>query len=342
MAVTLKELAARLEMHPSTVSRALREHSTISAATREHVRALAAELGYEPNPVARGLVAGHTGMIGFIVTEVPGSFVPSMIEAANRVAAEAGLGTVLSVVANDQAALDAELDRLRRKRVDGLLIHRWVPRLTPGVKRLIDDGVPYVFAGCKPWEGNPGPYVAWDDSGGTRVATEHFASLGYEQIAYFGIEHPRARGYREAMASLGLEPRCVICRGGLWQQGWRAAERVLEIDPLPRAVVCFSDSIAYGLLARLAEEGLDVPGDVAVIGQDDLWVSSLPQVRLSSIHYPRKEIGRGAAEVLLSIIDRRPAASQVIPGRLVIRRTCGGSPEEDDLGWWRKAGGEHF
>ena len=112
---------------------------------------------------------------------------------------------------------------------------------------------------------------------------------------------------------------------------------MLALEPLPRGVVCFSDWIAYGLVARLEAEGLGVPADVAVIGQDDLWVSSLPQVRLSSIHHPRRAVGQKATEMLLAILEGQAPESEIIPGALVVRRTCGGSPQTDDVGWWRKS-----
>ncbi len=338
MPVTLKVLAAKLGMHPSTVSRALNDHPGISDATRITVRKMAADMGYEPNPVARGLVAGKTGLIAFIVAEVPGSFVPEMIEAANRKATETGHGTILSVIgATEPERIDAELERLRRKHLDGFLIHRHTPRPSPGLDKLLKEGFPVVFAGCRPVDDAMGPYVAWDELGGARGATEHMADLGYESIAYFGIEHPRAEGYREAIKARGLEETCIVCRGGLWQQGYRGAERLMALKPMPRAVVCFSDWIAFGLLARLQKEGIDVPGDMAVIANDDLWVSGLPQIRLSSVHHPRKIIGEKACDMLIGLMAGRKPESELIPGEVIVRGTCGGPEPKDDLGWWADA-----
>jgi DNA-binding LacI/PurR family transcriptional regulator len=173
--------------------------------------------------------------------------------------------------------------------------------------------------------------VATDDVRGAELAVEHLVVLGHRRIAHItGDPTPptrdRREGYERGMRQAGLAPTVVSGTFGE-DGGYAAAERLLQDGPAPTAICAPNDLAAIGVLAAVDDAGLQVPADVSVVGYDDSALAGLRQVSLTTVHQPRRALGRRAVEVLYDHLDGRSADQRVLlPPRLVVRSTTAVAP----------------
>ncbi|MEN3011161.1 MAG: substrate-binding domain-containing protein [Candidatus Bipolaricaulaceae bacterium] len=198
----------------------------------------------------------------------------------------------------------------------------------PVIQALREDGIPVVAVGKQPGL----PYVDVNNYGGARMATEHLLSLGYRRIATITgpLSHlhvqDRLAGYRDALKAHGIpyEEELVV-EGGFTEVGAMAA--VAKLLPLrPEAIFVQSDTMAAGVMRALRSHGLRVPGDVAVVGFDDIPLASLLDPPLTTVRQPIRLLGFMAVELLVDLLDGhnpRPRENTVLPVELVVRSSCG-------------------
>src|SRR3954469_2341109 len=274
---TLRELAEYTGLSPAAVSYALRGQR-VSAETEERVRAAAEELGYEVDPIARALAGGATGVIGLLVGSLADFWTQELVRAVQRELYGAERSTLVAD-ADGEPARELELaQRLVDHRVDGLVVvpigpasGGWasVARQVPTV--TIGDALPGVA---------PAGEVVFDNERGVQESLQHLSALGHRQVTVlsWAVATSPDRGAERAVAgtaaALGLECRVVPCAYSL--NGSRPlALELLASDAPPSAILCMSDSIAYGVYAACTELGLSIPGDVAVAGFGDHPMSRL-------------------------------------------------------------------
>lgn len=307
--VTIADVAARAGVGAGTVSRVLNDSPRVSASTRARVVAAIEALDYRPNPLAQGLSRGRCQTLGVVV---PFFTHASAIERLRGVVAALDGSRYDLVLFNVETPVhrDEHFATLtRRDRADGLLIMSLPP--APGsVERLAGAGVPVVLLDAQ----GPGvPAVLTDDVEGGRLATRHLIELGHERIAFIGDEHDnplgfiagrrREQGYRDTMAQAGLPiPEGYVAHGPHVRSVARdLAERLLARPDRPTAVFASSDTQALGALEAARAAGFDVPGDVSVVGFDDVEVSSY--AGLTTVRQPLYESGRLGARILLDALE---------------------------------------
>ena len=329
---TIHDVAARCEVAASTVSRAFSHPERVNAATRERILAIAAEMGYRPHPLARALPSGQTRMLGLLVPDITNPFFLGLIRGAERAAAAAGYTIVLADSDECDETEMTALDRLTRA-VDGFVLAS--SRLSDARLREADSAVPLVVVNRRV---PVVPGVLIDSVPATKRAVEHLASLGHTRFAY--LAGPRA-SWSDSRRWRALQS--VARQRGL---------RMLRIGPLPptvdggvvatdavlaegvTAVVAFNDLLAIGVLRRLRELGVDVPGQVSVLGCDDIFGADFCDPPLTTLTAPIELAGRAAVELLLSRLDlgRRHGVSSgrhrdvVLPTTLTIRGSTGPAP----------------
>ncbi|ACQ78856.1 transcriptional regulator, LacI family [Beutenbergia cavernae DSM 12333] len=323
MAVTLADIAARADLSESTVSRALSAPDKVNPATRERVLAIAKELGYVPNRVARSLSSGRTDLIGLVVPDIANPFFPPIIKAVQARAAIKGW-TVLIADIDERAADELPLARTIRRRVDGLVIAS--PRT--GADRLgeLAQLAPVVFINRE----IPGSTSVIIDAGdGMGQAVEHLAALGHRTIAYLNgprrswSNEQRRHAVEQTAERLGL----TLVQHGPFepqvQSGVHAADLVLAGEAT--GVIAYDDLIALGVLARVAERGLRVGTDLSVIGVDDSPMSAMAYPTLTSVHVPGTEAGVTAVDTLLALIDEPDSGPGhvTLETQLVVRSSTG-------------------
>jgi LacI family transcriptional regulator, repressor for deo operon, udp, cdd, tsx, nupC, and nupG len=323
---TVTDVAAASGVAPSTVSRAFSRPGRVNARTREHVLAVAERLGYAPNPAAQALESGWTRTIALVVPDITNPYFSGVIKGAERAAAVAGLTLVLADTEENPSHEEELVQRLARA-VDGFVL---------GASRMSDDALRHA-AGISPvvLVNRAIPEVAAvvaDFDSGTRQIVDHLASLGHQQVVFAGGPAEswsgarRWRGLQRAARRRGMRtrrsgPYLPTLRGGA-----AAADAVLASGCT--AVVCHNDMLAIGLMRRLAERGVDVPGRVSVVGFDDIFGAEFCNPPLTTLAEPTAEGGQRAVEALVRQMPRRSTEepARVLPTQLVVRDSTGAVP----------------
>jgi DNA-binding LacI/PurR family transcriptional regulator len=320
--LTQKQLADYAGVSPATVCLALKDDPRVAVTTRERIRDLAGRLGYVPNHVGRALRGQRSLLVGYLVPSVTASFYNELIQGIGEVVEAEGYGLVVSVTGESPEREQDRISLLRQKRVDGLIVSHCHRASMPAFTRLVEGGTPVVFCDFECFE-DGFPQVRVDDRRATRLAAQHLLDLGHRRLAYcFWVNENSLNRYRacaEAMTERGLAGP-ALCAD--------AAElgNLLSADERPTAVVCYSDEHAVQVRHAAAERGLDVPDDLSVVGFDDMPYADWPELSLTTIAQPRKEIGRTAARVLLECVAGQPGRDAFLDPSLTVRGSTAPPP----------------
>jgi LacI family transcriptional regulator len=331
--VTIRDVAAQAGVSIGTASKALNGQGKLRAETRDRVAAAARELGFSPNVLARGLLAGRTYTVGLITTDSFGRFsIPVMLGAEDALGA--GQMSVFMCDTRDEPAREQQyLRMLLGRHVDGLIVtgRRIEPRPSVGARL----GMPVVYAMTQSLDSDE-PAILPDDYGGGRTAAGHLLAAGRSRLAHitgperFLCARKRASGFCDAIAESGAEFSAHDVLYGEWSEAWgrQAAGIVLRSSPDVQAIFCGSDQIARGVSDTLRVLGRGVPDDIALIGFDN-WepMACGADPPLTSIDMCLEDLGRVAAEHLLSAINGEPThGAYTVPCRLVVRGSTESGP----------------
>jgi DNA-binding LacI/PurR family transcriptional regulator len=322
---TIHQVAARAGVSVATVSRSLTAPETVREDTRGRVLAAAAELGYEPNRAARGLITGRTGNVGVIVPDLGNPYFHAVLKGAQERAREADYA-VFVADGQEDAAEEEALIRAMRKQVDGVVLCS--SRLAPAALAALEPTPTVVLLNRRV----PGrPSVVVDSAGGIRQALRHLAALGHRRCAFVAgprrswSNRERLRGLRGCARTLGLE---IVTLGPLAPQfasGADVAERLLGTGAT--AVLAYNDVVAVGILSRLAALGVRVPDELSVVGFDDIPLAAMVTPPLTTVSAPTELAGRAAVQALLDRLEdgagARQAEVQRLPTTLVVRGSTG-------------------
>jgi LacI family transcriptional regulator len=324
--VTLEQVARRAGVSPSTVSRILNGTAVVSDEKRAVVDRAVAELGFVPNPVARGLAGGRTLSVGVVTQAIDSPFYGVALRGIEEELDQAGYSP-LFVSGHWNAAEEARcIDVLRSRRVDGIIV--LTGRLSDTALRSCAKALPVVVTGRTLKA--PGLFsLNFDNAGGARLATEHLIELGHRGIAFITGDpaHPdaveRERGYREALEAAGVpvRPSLVVLGQFSEESGRLAMERLLDSRQRFTAVFAANDQMAFGAALALYRRGLRVPDDVSLVGFDDLAESMYAIPPLSTVHQPGYELGRLAASAMLQLLAGTKPSADVPAPRLVVRES---------------------
>jgi DNA-binding LacI/PurR family transcriptional regulator len=325
---TIRELADYTGLSPAAVSYALRG-THVSAETERRVREAAAELGYEADPIARALAGGATAVVGLLVGSLADFWNQELVRAVQRELYGAALSTLVAD-ADGEPARELELaQRLVDHRVDGLVVvpigpasGGWEAIARQVATVTIGDALPGVA---------PAGEVVFDNARAVQQTLQHFGDLGHRRVTVlsWAVETSPDRGAERAVAvsaaALGIDCRIVACAYSL--NGSRPlALELLSGDDRPTAVLCLSDSIAYGVYAACAELGLAIPGDVAVAGFGDHPMSRLLAPPLTSTAWDVEHVAELGTGFLIEAIEAEgPQATlrEVVAPVLVRRASTG-------------------
>jgi LacI family transcriptional regulator len=322
--VTLTEVAKRAGVHVSTVSRALSSDPRIGAETVDRIRLLADEMGYEPDPAAAALRTGRSGVLGVLVPRVSDYVLATIYEGIDSRATERGYNTFVSNTNDDPLRRKEKLHDLLLRRVEGVVL---------GDARLDGDelvgilskrGVPYVLVNRR-LRGHPS--VTTDDVLGGRLAASHLLERGHVNVgiiagpSYVSTCAERTHGFVSQFrsAGMGLDEGRVINSGTDAVGGYEAGSALLAGNPDLTAIFAINDFAAIGAMGAVREFG-KVPGrDVAVVGYNDVPLSSYLPVPLTSVSSPMFQMGQEAMTLLFDLMAGREAESILLTPHLVVR-----------------------
>ncbi|HXN02329.1 MAG TPA: LacI family DNA-binding transcriptional regulator [Candidatus Dormibacteraeota bacterium] len=321
MPVTLKELAARAQVHPSTISRVANHDPKLRIAppTRMRIEALLRETEYRPNGVARGLKLRQTLVLAVVIPDITNPFFAALFRGVEDAASPRGYNVLLCNTDGSPARQRSHLQSLHARRVDGVIMASSFLK-DPTVRWLRHQGIPYVLVNRFSDEGQD-PFVGSDDLVGGRLATEHLIELGHRRIGHLAGKLTvstgvmRRRGYLAALAERGLtaDPRLVVESGYTEDGGARAAERLLALPDRPTAIFAVTDMTAVGAFGVARRMGVRIPEDLAIVGYNDIPLATRMVPTLSTVHVPIHHFGAAAARLLLEQIETgEPSLRRVI------------------------------
>jgi LacI family transcriptional regulator len=329
---TIRDVAKKAEVAPTTVSRVINNSGYVSASTRARVEAAIQELGYVPNRVARSLRLKRTNTLALVVTDITNPFWTTVVRGVEDAANEAGFTVILCNTDESPAKQDAYLQVLLQKRVDGIVFTPVHSSADP-VDRVQRQGVPIVVLDrCVP--GAAVDVVRCDSEKGAYELVRHLLDLGHRRIALLtGPESvstavQRVNGYRRALREAGLGPEAEWVRYGRFTQesGAEGTRLLLAVDPRPTALLAANNFIAIGALSVLREAGVDVPRDLSLVCFDDLTCDPAGASFLTVINQPAYQMGQRATELLIDRLSSMPAngfQEIVLPTKLLVRRSSG-------------------
>ena len=330
--VTLKDVARLAGVHPGTASRALNAETRelVNEGTAERVLATAAELGYRPNPIARGLKTSRSYTVGVLIPDLMNPLFPPIVRGIQDRLEEAAYTPLIANTDNDPDRERADFEAMRARQVDGLITA--TARRDHGLPNGLENvAFPVVLVNRRLEDGTR-PSVVADDRAGIRLAVEHLVSLGHRRIAHLAgpqelsTGYLRREGFVDAMRSAGLEPDPELILVGsafVESEGERLCRELLDGKGDATAIVAGNDLMALGCYDAFVERGIDCPGEVSVVGFNDMPFAAWFDPPLTTVRLPHYEIGARAADLLLEQL-RDPAvepAQVVLPPELVIRRS---------------------
>ena len=331
--VTLAAVASRAGVHISTVSRALTPGTPgVAASTAMRIRAIAAEMGYQPDPAAAALRTRRSSVFGVLVPRLTDFVLARIYEGIDAAAAEAGYNTFVANTTDDPGQRRIRLDGLLSRRVDGIVLGDARLDGDELVKNLASKGIPYVLVSRR-LRGHLS--VTTDDLLGGRLAAQHLLELGHERVAvvagepYASTGVERTAGFRRTYADAGRPVPDDQVRHSRFdvEGGHSAAAALLDLRPHPTAVFAVNDTAAIGVMGALRERGLRPGKDVAVVGYNDIPIAADLPVPLTSVHSPMFEMGSEALALLLDRMQGRPVRSRRLRPELVARAsTLGDHP----------------
>ncbi|WNJ20857.1 LacI family DNA-binding transcriptional regulator [Pontibacter sp. G13] len=329
--ITIKDIAKRLGISKSTVSRALRNHPNVKAETRAAVQALATELDYEPDMVALSLLNRQSFTLGVVIPRIEFPYFSLAISGAQEVASLAGYQLMICQTNESLETEQSVVRTLVASRVDGLMLSiSGETDQFDHIAKLEKRGVPLVLFD-RVFPGIQAPTVVMDNVKAGRIAAEHLLEQGYKRIAHIAgpdtlmVSHQRIEGIRQAHRKLGMEwpDELIFHQGFRVEDGRAVVPDMLNLPTPPDAIIAVSDSAAIGAKLALEERGISIPDQMGIIGFNNEQFTSYVKPELSSISLPMHEMGRMATKLLLHQIsypnDPPQEPHRVLPPALMAR-----------------------
>ncbi len=333
MSVTIKDVAREAQVSVATVSRALNDQNNVAPAVRQRVRSVAERLQYTPHHGARSLSSRRTQTIGVVLPDLYGEFFSELMYGIDKVAREHGLHLLVSSYHGDPVEQGAAL-RNMRGRVDGLLVMSPYADDDRHLADALAASVDSVLINARPLPG-VGRAIGLDNHAGARAMVAHLVDNGCRSIAFVAgpddnfDASERLRGYRDALAELLPQAEPLVLPGDFSEaSGQRAAHALAAASDRPDAVFAANDMMALGCLFALLQAGLQVPGEIAVAGFDDIPLARYVHPALTTMRVDIAQLGADAMRLLLSPGDASAASPPRIP-QLVLRASSGARAAPD-------------
>ena len=328
--VTLQVIAERLAVSTATVSLALRDSTVVADTTKRKVQRVAREMGYIYNRSAASLRTSRTNILAVAFHDVSNPYFAEMLSAIDETVRSSGRTILLGTCNESIPRQENVLSSLQEYRPDGIIVCPVGGSTEDSLRNIAESGMPIVQI-AREVEGLAADFVGSDDRYATELAVEHLARLGHKRIAYVGgndgTSNGRARhaGFLESMKQHQLDatPDCIVAGDGKRLTGLDSVPKLLAMAPPPTAVICFNDSVAFGVMHGLQKIGLAPGRDMSVVGCDDVSDAALWVPPLTTIHNQHIEMGRLAAEMMMRRISdpgQSPRRITLEP-RLVVRET---------------------
>ncbi len=341
--MNIKDIAKLANTSVSTVSRSLNDSDLVAEATKQRVREIAEKVGFEFNSSARGLVTQNTGTIGIILPDNYDKFSTKLYHSSlhndlRKSLERAEKDLIVAFRHNRFSGQNNIVKLVNRKKMDGLIIVQ--PDLDKETHKFLEEKqMPFVMSHYPPKNSRVTYDVIYTDQEyGGYIVGEYLVQLGHKNILGISSDSEfqeefdwREKGFRRALQLNGVELKkdAILFGDGAFQSGYDVivnnAKRLQTVD----AVFAFNDLMAWGAIRGLQKLGIQVPGDISVIGYDDTEVAEYSNPPLTTVHQPREELALLTCEHLFELIDQKNRKTEKqgkkiigLQPNLVIRESC--------------------
>jgi DNA-binding LacI/PurR family transcriptional regulator len=304
----------------------------MSDETRSRIVALAEDVGYTPDALARSLVSGETRTIGVVVTTIADPFVVQIVKGIESVAHRAGYSVFLSASQNEPETEISVVETFRQRRVDAVIVTS--SRVGALYTDILEDfGAPIVLINNM-HESKYLYSVSVDDVSGAQIAVEHLLALGHRRIGYIESgERPissqrRWQGFLQAHDRFGIVPTSALKVKPTGESDIKVGRKGLIelLDHAPSAIFTYNDMTAIGVMLEARERKIQLPGQISLVGFDDIQATRFVTPALTTIQQPREAMGQAAMEMALSLLQGEVVTNISMPCRLVERESVFGYP----------------
>mgnify|MGYP000268264444 CR=1 FL=1 len=328
--VTSLQVAERAGVSQSAVSRVFTPGASASAKTVEKVRKAATELGYRPNMMARAMITGKSRIIGLVVAYLDNQFYPLALQLLSCALQEKGYHILVFTASNSQGAAEEVMQELLDYQVDGIITAS-VGMTNDLTQRCTAAGIPVVMFN-RGQEGAAISSVTSANKKGGRAVAEYLLSCGHQNFGHISgwsgssTGRDRQAGFCEALAQHGIAPQII---DGMFDRetAAAAAQAMMESATPPDAIFVGNDHMAFAVIDTLRHEmNLSIPGDVAIVGYDDVPLAAWPAYNLTTMRQPVNRMVEATIDTLLTRIDdpSTPAQRIEIDSPLIARGTTKG------------------
>lgn len=320
----------------TTVSRALNDKTRIHKETKEKILAIASELNYQPNFIARSLVMKRTRTLGLVITTIANPFYIELAQGIETTARGLGYNIILCSTHSNISIEKQYIDMLRSKGVDGILFTS-AHMGDPNIIQLAEEEFPIILVNRRTYDPvvmEKIDYVGVDNILGGFLAVEHLIKLGHKRIGIIGgssessVGFERLEGGKKAFSAYGLEevPQLFLEGDFLKTSGFAGGMQFLKMKEPPTAIFAANDYMALGAYQAIAQEGRRIPEDFALVGFNDIEFTAMKGIELTTIGQRKYEMGSMAVKKLVEKIEKKNTGISekvILEPELIIRKTCG-------------------
>ena len=325
----MSDVAKKAGVSITTVSHVLNETRPVADRTRARVLRAIDELDYYKNTSARLLVRGQSETLGLIISDIENPFFPELIKSFEQACAAERRDMLLCATSYEPRQTETAVRRMIENRVQGVAVMT-SQFGAPYQAQLVAHDIPLVLLGSTSARQNRS-HIAIDYSKGITEAVLHLKAAGHRAIALAtgpqdqvsAVDHKNA--VLEALREAKLNPHVILEGDHRPESGARTAQQLLQMKRRPTAIMCGNDRMAIGAIGAAAELGFAVPGDVSIVGSDDVWMARYCYPALTTVRLPRDVLGQMAFDVLRKMIatKKRNGGRHVLSTSLVVRRSTG-------------------
>lgn len=329
--VRLKDIAARAGVTVMTVSKVMHDAPDVSAATKARIRALAEEMGYMPNAMARGLRSRKSRLLGVVISAVTNPLFGRVLLALDEQAHAHGYDLLMAHSLNDPAREEQVIRRMLSRHVEGLLIspvYRMQPT-APIYEELQRRNVKTVLMGHRALFCENFAAVETADFEASRQLTSYLTGLGHQRIAYFAgpvispSNQERLEGYKAGLREAGipLDDRLVFLAGTTIEEGEQTAAQLAQEHVRPTALMAVNDLVAIGAATFLLNQGWKIPQDISVVGFGNVLLAEHFRVALTTVRQPKMRLGQAAFEMVHRMLRGEAVQTVRLPAEVVVRQS---------------------
>ena len=324
--ITALDVAQKAGVSRSAVSRVFTPGASVSKTTATKVRTAARELGYRPNVLARSLITGRSRIIGLVVAYLENQFYPEAIERLSKSLQERGYHVLVFMASNDSEATQKVIDELLDYQVDGIIAAS-VGMSNDLTRRCEEAGIPIVLFNRDQYDDRLSSVTSDNMAGGRKLAA-FLAAGGHQRIGHIAgwegasTQIDREAGFKAGLMDAGLKLVAREVGNFNFEQAKAAAREMFDRDDHPDAVFVANDHMAFAVMDVLRFElGLSIPGDVSVVGYDDVSLAAWPSYDLTTVRQPANRMVAETVDILMTRIDDTdtPARRITIDGPLIMR-----------------------